>query len=94
MEELSRCIALMIRKEISENALWRKLKVIYSGHLVPGEGEHKIMDYLRAVRRSAEYSPNLRHCIYGLDADLVMLCLASHELHCVLLREQIIFAST
>ena len=25
-------------------------------------------------------------------ADLVMLCLASHELHCVLLREQIIFA--
>ena len=28
MEELSRCIALMIRKEISENALWRKLKVI------------------------------------------------------------------
>ena len=53
-------------------------KVIYSSHLVPGEGEHKIMDYYRSKEISTGLAAKKggSHVIYGLDSDLIMLALA------------------
>lgn len=80
MHNLTRYVYYAIRKEMNGGALsdgmWKNLKVIFSPPTVPGEGEHKIMDYMRSLpERTLQ---NDRHCIFGPDGDLIMLTLAAH----------------
>jgi len=66
MAKLSTQLRYFITRKMQEDAGWQKCTVIFSGHEVPGEGEHKIMEYIRAMKSQPGYPPNLRHCIYGL----------------------------
>jgi len=91
MARLSEQLRYFVNKKISEDSNWRHVEVVLSGHEVPGEGEHKIMEYIRLSRAQPDYNPNVRHCLYGLDADLIMLGLVSHDPHFCLLREEVKF---
>ncbi|CAA7269491.1 unnamed protein product [Cyclocybe aegerita] len=91
MVRLSEQLRYFINKKITEDSNWRDIQVVLSGHEVPGEGEHKIMEYIRLSRAQPDYNPNVRHCLYGLDADLIMLGLLSHDPHFCLLREEVKF---
>jgi 5'-3' exoribonuclease 1 len=49
------------------------------------------MESIWLSRAQPDYNPNIRHCLYGLDADLIMLGLLNHDPHFCLLMEEVKF---
>ena len=71
-------------KELAMTLKFMYPDIVVSDTLEPGEGEHKIFTWLRTLPDSER--KNI--CIYGLDADLVLIALAQNHLgSIVLLRE-------
>lgn len=98
MLKLSLAMQKWVAYKIETDPFWKDgAKVIVSGPDVPGEGEHKVMDFIRDSRKAYHqgndaarglYKPGATHVLYGLDADLIMLGLVTHEPNFMLLREK------
>ena len=58
--------------DLKARIVGNQVEYIYSGSDFAGEGEHKIFEY---IRDNAKYHKDTVTLIYGLDADLIMLCL-------------------
>jgi hypothetical protein len=72
-------------KDLAETLKFLYPNMVISGTDEPGEGEHKIFQWLRSV--PAEERKNI--CIYGLDADLVLIAIAqSHLGNIEIIRER------
>lgn len=82
MDYLTKYIDWYIRKKINEDEEWRKVEIIFSNEKAPGEGEHKIINYIRYYGNKDD-----TYCISGVDADLIMLALGTHMPKFYILRE-------
>ncbi|KAJ7047660.1 exoribonuclease 2, partial [Mycena alexandri] len=89
MELLATSLRYWVVQKMNTDPGWKNIQVLISDASVPGEGEHKIMDFIRRQRSNTGHDPNTRHVIYGLDADLIMLGIATHEPQFWVLREDV-----
>lgn len=96
MLKLSLAMQKWVEYKMQTDPFWKNgAQVIVSGPDIPGEGEHKVMDFIRDEKAKYEsgvptdhYKPGWTHVLYGLDADLIMLGLVTHERNFQLLREK------
>jgi 5'-3' exonuclease len=73
---------LKILNFIKEYKLKKNIQIIYSSSNVPGEGEHKLLEYIKENK-----SKNYSYVTYGLDADLIFLMFVTQSDKVYLLRE-------
>jgi 5'-3' exonuclease len=78
-------------KRLSDSLLplnWLNIKsnvnVILSSDSIPGEGEHKLIDWIRKYQENEEKEI---FCVVGMDADLILLCLCLKKQNVFILRE-------
>lgn len=82
MDELSKYIHSFITKKIKSDETWKCLEIVFSDEKVAGEGEQKLVSYVRKHGNTDE-----TFCIHGADADIIMLALATHFPKFYILRD-------
>jgi len=80
MDHLSKYIDFWLREKISNDVYYSNLKFTFSNEKVRGEGEHKLLEYVRC-------NPKMSFCMHGMDADLIMLGLVSKASQFYIFRE-------
>lgn len=83
MNRLDLYIQELIAYKLSYDPKWSSFNVIYSSYRIPGEGEQKIMEYIRKHQ-----SPKQSVMIYSPDADLIFLGLTLFDYNVMILREE------
>ena len=91
MNQLNDMLHFFIQKKIEEDNYWKTLSVVFTGSDTPGEGEHKIMEFVRGNRE--QFHEDDTHCFYGADADLIMLGLTLPIKNACIIREEYIHTS-
>lgn len=87
MVELSEYMRFHIRREMGiPTSPWHNIQVIYSPPSTPSEGEQKLLAHIRKMEAENKHR-SYSHCIYGPDADLLILSMTSYAREIYWLRQ-------
>jgi len=94
MERMHRVLLEFIQEKKRHDDSWKTPSVIYSSYHTPGEGEHKIFDFIRNQRQASLWNEDAYCCVYSPDSDLVFICLQNRIKNmCILKDNDMIFKS-
>lgn len=88
MQKVAASLRFYVQLRLNADLKWKNISVILSDSSVPGEGEHKIVEFIRGQRCASGHAPNIKHVVYSPDSDLILLGLATHEEHVSILRKK------
>ena len=71
---------------------WKHLNVIYSDCCTPGEGEQKILEFIRMAQNKNLFNPLSTHCVYSPDADLFLLMFSTRLPNIYIIREEFLWS--
>lgn len=83
MQRLDTYLQELIAYKMSTDDLWKSINVIFSGYKVPGEGEHKILEYIKKHQNQKQTC-----IILSPDADLIFLGMTLFYNDVKILREE------
>lgn len=75
-----------IREKTEKDITWQKFQVVYSSYHTPGEGEHKLIDFILKKDIHEKKRSNVYSCVYSNDADLIFLLMNYNCRHFSILR--------
>mmetsp|Transcript_8531 Transcript_8531/g.29162 ORF Transcript_8531/g.29162 Transcript_8531/m.29162 type:complete len:846 (+) Transcript_8531:124-2661(+) len=88
MRKLADFLRAYCARRARSHPRWKHISFLLSDATVPGEGEHKIMDWIRRSQADPDRRGE-RHAVCGQDADLMFLSLALHAPRVYVLRERV-----
>lgn len=88
MYELEQSIQFFIEDRLLNHTNYKELAAIFSTSRKPGEGEQKIMGFIRKTKNR-----NLKHTIFSPDADLIFLGASLHGRSVKIMRENYAFVN-
>ncbi|KAF9762680.1 5'-3' exoribonuclease 4 [Nosema granulosis] len=84
MEYLHEELLRVWQYKLSTDVKYKNLKIIYSSYLVPGEGEQKIVAFIRKYHPS---NPKDVHVMYSPDGDVIFLGVGMLNVNFYIMRE-------
>ncbi|KNH06170.1 5'-3' exoribonuclease [Perkinsela sp. CCAP 1560/4] len=89
MRKVRKAVETYISDRISDDSWssYHDVAWILSDSSEPGEGEHKLIQFIKKQRAEPGYDPRTTHCLVGMDADLIQLALSIHDPNMMIFRD-------
>lgn len=82
MESFHQNLLDFLKHKVETDPNWQLPSVYYSSFKVPGEGEHKIFNFIHSKRESNEWNENAVCFIFTTDPDLIFMCMTFNIKNC------------
>ncbi|EAX95580.1 XRN 5'-3' exonuclease N-terminus family protein [Trichomonas vaginalis G3] len=87
MNDLHLKILDYLKERVNRDPIWAMPHIIYDSYHTPGEGEHKLINFIRYQRAQGTWNEDYSCCIYSPDADIFFIALNTHMKKIAILKD-------